>query len=142
MNFENSLKEGFVRNVVKNVNRARSLERSAKQAIDTAKLIPLNDGSLKTILRELYEGLRQYCEAIGFLHGYKFESHESINYFLRDVLKESKVAEKFDRYRKLRNRVNYYGEEIEVESVKGALIEVPEIMKVLSKHLGVREKEK
>lgn len=141
MNFENSLRQGYARRVGRSVNRARSLERSARQAIETAKLIPLNEKSLKTILRELYEGLRQYCEAIGFIEEYKFDSHEVITYFLRDVLKENKIAEKFDRYRKLRNRVNYYGEEIDIETVKEALEEIPKLFDLLEKYLGVRENE-
>jgi len=69
----------------------------------------------KTILRELYEGMREYCEAIGYLRGYKFLDHESIGLFLRDILKEDSLFKRFDRYRKLRNGINYYGEDVELE---------------------------
>jgi hypothetical protein len=47
-------------------------------------------------LRELYEGMREYCEAIGYLRGYKFQDHESITYFLRDILKEQSISMKFE----------------------------------------------
>ncbi len=60
--------------------------------------------------------------------------HESIGYFLRDVLKEQSIYGKFDRYRKLRNGINYYGEDIEVETVKEAIIEIPNIIKELEKY--------
>ena len=134
MNFENSLIERKVKRVIPNKIRASSLFKSSIQAIETAKVIQLNSNTLKSILRELYEGLREYCEAIGYLKGYKFLDHESITYFLRDILKEQSVSIKFDRYRKLRNGINYYGEDIDIETVKEAIIEIPKIIKELEKY--------
>lgn len=134
MNFENSLREGKAKRIIPNKVRALSLIKSSTQAIETAKAISLNANSVKTILRELYEGLREYCEAIGYIKGYKFLDHESIGYFLRDILKEQSIYGRFDRYRKLRNGINYYGEDVEVETVKEAIIEIPKIIKELEKH--------
>ena len=134
MNFENSLMDGKAKKVMPNKIRASSLFKSSIQAIETAKVIQLNPNTLKSILRELYEGLREYCEAIGYLRGYKFLDHESIGYFLRDILKEQSVSVKFDRYRRLRNGINYYGEDIDIETVKEAAIEIPELVKRLEKY--------
>ncbi|MBI2140572.1 hypothetical protein HYU14_06630 [Candidatus Woesearchaeota archaeon] len=41
---------------------------------------------------------------------------------------------KFDRYRKLRNGINYYGENIEIETVKEAVINIPQLVKELEKY--------
>ena len=131
MNFENSLVNGKAKKVVPNTIRASSLFKSSIQAIKTARGIQLNQNTLKSILRELYEGLREYCEAMGYLRGYKFLDHESIGYFLRDILKEQSVSMKFDRYRKLRNGINYYGEDVDIETVKEAIIEIPKLIKEL-----------
>ena len=133
MNFENSLANGKAKKIISHKMRASSIFKSSIQAIETAKIIPLNQNTLKSILRELYEGLREYCEAIGYLRGYKFLDHESIGYFLRDILKEQSVFMKFDRYRKLRNGINYYGEDVDIETVKEAIIEIPELIKELGK---------
>ncbi|MCK4589564.1 MAG: hypothetical protein KAT77_03915 [Nanoarchaeota archaeon] len=134
MNFEFSLNSGKSKKVMPNKIRASSLFKSSIQAIETAKVIPLNTNTSKTILRELYEGLREYCEAIGYLNGYKFLDHESIGFFLRDILKEQSLFKKFDRYRKLRNGINYYGNDIEVETVKEAISEIPKLVKELENH--------
>src|SRR3989344_79379 len=134
MNFENGLIEGKVKKIMSNKIRASSLFNSSIQAIETAKFIQLNNNALKSILRELYEGLREYCEAIGYLKGYKFLDHESITYFLRDFLKEQSISIRFDRYRKLRNGINYYGEDIDIETVKEELIEIPKLIKELEKY--------
>lgn len=134
MNFENSLNEGKAKKVMPNKIRASSLFMSSTQAIETAKVIHLTQNTLKSILRELYEGLREYCEAIGYLKGYKFLDHESITYFLRDILKEEHISKKFDRYRKLRNGINYYGDDVNIETIKEAIIEIPELVKELYKY--------
>ena len=134
MNFENSLIEGKVKKVTPNNIRASSLFKSSIQAIETAKLIQLNQNTLKSVLRELYEGLREYCEAIGYLKGYKFLDHESIGFFIRDILKEQSLFKRFDRYRKLRNGINYYGEDIDIETLKEAVIEIPIMIKELGRY--------
>jgi len=133
MNFENSLVNGKAKKVLPNKIRASSLLKSSIQAVETAIIISLNQNTLKSILRELYEGLRESCEAIGYLRGYKFLDHESIGYFLRDILKEQSLFMKFDRYRKLRNGINYYGKDIDIETVKEAIIEIPKLIKELEK---------
>lgn len=135
MRFEESIKKGFAKEIKKDIIRAKSLIKSCKEAIETANNIKLDEKSLKSVFRELYEGFRQYCEAIGYIKGYKFLSHEAISYFLKDKLNEDKISYIFDRYRKLRNGINYYGESVSKESVIEALKTIPEVIKELSKHI-------
>ena len=134
MNFQENIKEGFAKETKIDIIRAKNLIKSANESIDTAKNIILKNSSLKSIFRELYKGLRQYCEAIGYIKGYKFLSHDSITYFLRDNLKEEIIANKFDRYRKLRNGINYYGDSVSKETVEEAMEEIPKIITILSKY--------
>jgi uncharacterized protein (UPF0332 family) len=133
VSFQDSINDGFSKVVKQDKIRANSLLNSSKQAIITARTIPLNKDSLKSIFRELYEGLRQQLEAIGYLKGYKFNSHECISYFISDILADKKAAIQFDRYRKLRNGINYYGDDIEETTVKEALRDIPILMKRLEK---------
>ena len=135
VNFEQSIREGYAKKVPIDNIRAKSIIVSSKQAIATAKNIAMNKDSLKSIFRELYEGLRQQCEAIGYQKGYKFQTHEAITYFIKDILEENTIANKFDRHRKKRNGINYYGDDIVEETVKEALKEIPELMKELEKHI-------
>ena len=135
MNFKEQINRNQVRIVSVNRNRAKSLIKSSKQAIETAKSIPLKEKTAKTIFRELYEGLREFCEALGYLIGYKFLSHVAITFFIKDILKEDLVSIKFDRYRKLRNGINYYGNNIEIESVETAVSEIPDLISKLEKYI-------
>jgi hypothetical protein len=83
MDFEFSLLSGKAKKAKVNKIRALSLFKSSAEAIKTAKTISLNVTSAKTILRELYEGLREYCEGLGYMQGYKFLDHESIENFAK-----------------------------------------------------------
>ena len=56
-------------------------------------------------------------------------------YFIEEILNEPKLSAKFDRYRKIRNGINYYGDDVSEETVKEALIEIPELMAQLRKHI-------
>ncbi len=131
MSFESLIREGFVKKVPQDVVRAKSLIKSSEQALNTAKIMPFKEETLKTIFRELYESLRQYCEALGYIKGYKFLNHESIANFLDEFLGEKEISLKFDRYRKLRNGINYYGNTIEVQTAKDALLEIPLLWAIL-----------
>ena len=132
MQFENSMRGGYVKRIEKDTLRAKSLIKVADDAlIASTKELEIKEHNYNSILRELYEALRQYCEAIGFLQGYKFESHEVITYFLKEVLKEGRISEKFERYRRLRNGLNYYGRGIAKETAEIAKKEVPEIVNEL-----------
>ncbi|MBS3078603.1 hypothetical protein J4218_00610 [Candidatus Pacearchaeota archaeon] len=134
MNLNYFIEKGDVKRIQIDNIRAKSLIKSSEQTLKSALSIEFNDITIKTIFRELYEGLREYCEAIGFLKGYKFLNHESITYFLDEILSEKDISIKFDRYRKLRNGINYYGNDIEKDTVEGALKEIPKLIKELNKY--------
>ena len=139
MDFKRSLEEGYAKEIKKNKNRAKSLVKSSDASIKTAKIIPINEISLKSIFRELYEGFRECCEALGYSKGYKFLDHESIGFFLRDILNEQIIFKRFDRYRKLRNGINYYGNDIETETVKEAVSEIPKLVQNLQNHYKIQQ---
>ncbi|MBN1376863.1 hypothetical protein JW949_00865 [Candidatus Woesearchaeota archaeon] len=135
MNFGKSTEEGYAKKVPVNTIRAKNLIKSSEQTIKTAKKIILTETTSKTVIRELYEGLREYCEAIGYIKGYKFNSHEVIVYFIEDILKEKSISIKFDRYRKIRNGISYYGNSVNIKTVEKALKEIPMMIKKLTEHI-------
>jgi len=134
-NFKQSIEEGYVKIVSPDRIKAKSLIKSGDEAISSAKKLPFEDTTLKSIIRELYEGLRQYCEALGYLKGYKFLSHEAMTFFIKDVLNEGSLAAKFDRYRKIRNGINYYGDDVSSETVEEALSEIPKLISELKRYI-------
>ena len=136
MFFERAMQKGDVIKVPPDILRAKGLLQASCDAIETALEIPMVEKKYKTILRELYEGLRQYCEAIGYSRGYKFSTHEVIVFFLDEILHEPEISSSFNKYRKLRNGINYYGKDISSDKVKYAKKEIPFLIQKLKKYVS------
>lgn len=104
------LKTGIIRNRQKDLEKIRSMIRSAEINAHVTKTIKLNENSATLIFREIYESIRQIGDAKWWLLGYEPTNHEiSI-----EILKESDIKEKIklnsiDRYKKIRHDINYRG---------------------------------
>ncbi len=91
----------------------------------------------KYVLENAYEAMREAADALLYLHGYKSYSHEaSIAYLSGKGFSESELSE-FDRLRRIRNSIKYYGKGCEQEDAVSALhvagIVIEKIKKMLSK---------
>ncbi|MGM5488097.1 MAG: hypothetical protein ACQESG_04065 [Nanobdellota archaeon] len=58
----------------------------------------------------LYDALRELLEVIE--EGYKIYNHECYTAFLKEILDQPRYAEEFDKLRKIRNGINYYGKTV------------------------------
>ena len=75
-------------------------------------------------------------EAISIIDGFKIYSHEAFTYFLKEKGEEV-LSTKFDRFRKIRNSINYYGKDISIEETKENIEEIKEMIKsLIKKYLG------
>ena len=133
MNFEDFIKRGLVRKASSDIELTKSLISESTKVLVAIKELRLNETTSTVLMRECYETLRQICEAIAVFKGYKIYSHEAITSFLLETLNEREIADSFDRYRKIRNSINYYATSISVEEVKKALVEIPKLIEVLKK---------
>ncbi len=106
---------------------AKSLIAMSENHIDTIKPIEVTDKTASTIMSDYYEALREIIEAICAVKGYKVYSHEAFTYFLKEN-GEGLVAEKFDRFRKIRNSIHYYGKQADKRSVKEDKEEIEKII--------------
>lgn len=134
MKFKESIDLGYVRKVRANKKISKDKYNSALDTLKTIDEIKISEHSANMIYRESYESLRQLCESIGAIYGFKFESHESIKYFLDEILNESNLAKKFDRFRRIRNDINYRGKAVNLETAKKAKEEIKEIIEKLKVH--------
>lgn len=128
MNLQQAIDEGIIIIVPANKARARNLFRTAQDSFDTISQLSVNEKSAKTIIRDLYECLRQFAQAKGYEKGYSFQNHAAIQHFLDEVLGLARAARQFDRFRKLRNGINYYGDSVSVETANDALESIPQMM--------------
>jgi hypothetical protein len=83
-----------------------------------------------------FDILRTVLEAVSVKRGYKIYEHEAFTYLLKEI-GEGQISIRFDRYRKIRNRVNYYGEEVPIEKAREFINDIKKIIDyLLDKYLG------
>ncbi len=137
MRFEDLMKEGKVRKGRPDVSLAKSLVAMSDRQLSFVSGTRLNTDNASPALVSYYEALREICEAICAKEGYKVYSHEAFTLYLKDNLKEDLLAEKFDRLRRLRNQINYYGEPVSLQEAEAAAAQVIGLIASLKrKYLG------
>ena len=130
MRFQDFIESGKVRKGGPDIQLAKSMIKISDNRREAIRAIPITQNSASTIMANFYDCLREIVEAIGAREGYKVYSHEAYTYFLREK-GESLIAEKFDRFRKIRNRINYYGKPIDMASTTAHTAEIEKIIEEL-----------
>ncbi len=133
MNFKDFIRRGLVRKATSDVELAKSLIAESGKILAVIKELKPNDTNSTLLMRECYESFRQICEAIAVYKGYRTYSHEAITAFIAEILNEKEIANSFDRYRKIRNSINYYGTPISLAETQKALAEIPKFIENLKK---------
>lgn len=133
MNFQYFIDNGTARKSKPDIQLTKALISMSNNQIASIEKLEITDITASTIMSNFYEALREIVEAITAKEGYKIYSHEAYTYYLKERGEEL-TAEKFDRFRKIRNRIHYYGKTIEKESVK---MNREEILKII-KHLKAK----
>lgn len=127
MTFKRFIEEGKVRKAKLDLQLVKSLIKTSEKHTKVAKMLEINNITKETVFVMYYEVLRELIEAMAMKDGYKVYSHEAFTFYLREKYNEV-AANKFDRYRKLRNGVNYYGKEIPVDDVKMSVKEIKKLI--------------
>ena len=123
MKFEDFIKNRQIKNTIKDMQLAKSLLSTAEQDLKFFKTLPINNISARKIVSNYYDILRSTLEALASLEGYKVYSHEAFTYYLKENV-EGDTSRKFERLRKIRNSINYYGKEISAEEAKELVNEI------------------
>ncbi len=135
MKFEDFIKQGTVRRASKDKALAESLIKSSKKDLEFLDSLKINENSSRKLMVNYYDVLRSILEAISAMRGYKIYSHEAFTYFLKENGEEL-LSIKFDRFRKIRNSINYYGKDISIDETKENIKEIKiMITKLIKKYL-------
>ena len=118
MKLNDFIKKGLVKKSEKDKSLAKSLIKTSTKDLQFLNTIKINENSARKVISNYYDCLRSIIEAIAVLEGIKSYSHEAFTYYLKENKREDLLAEKFDRFRKIRNGIEYYGKEISIEEAK------------------------
>ncbi len=135
MDWKNCKKASIVKQVSPDINLANSLLKNSLKKLESQELLPLNETTASSKLSLAYDALRELLEALAALKGFKIYNHECYCAFLKEIMNESLLGDKFDEIRKLRNKINYLGKEVTPEESKHATTQIKELIKeIKNKH--------
>ncbi|MDO8661378.1 MAG: hypothetical protein Q7K43_05805 [Candidatus Woesearchaeota archaeon] len=119
--FEDLLNAGQVRKASVDKELAKSLVEQAFRQYAHAEKDTITDENRDFVLSDYYEAVRMLVDALIALSGYKAYSHEATVVFLaKDKDFPPVLSEGFDRMRRLRNDLHYYGKRIEIADAQDA----------------------
>ncbi|GEM_PF-495758 len=141
-NFEIFIQEGDVKEQPSDSNLAKSLVDDSTYRIKYAKNSKLIEENAKYIYENVYESLREAADSILAIKGFKSFSHEaSISFLQRFKNFSADEISEFDRMRKKRNGMKYYGKKCSAAEVKEAAEFAEKLLKKileLYKSLGMK----
>ena len=134
MKFEEALNEGTVIKITPNLERANSLYKSSTKTLLFAENNSLTSENSGVLLSNYYESLIEFLHSIAYKKGFKILDHMSFTYFIEEILFSKSFSVLFDKYRKIRNGVIYYGKEIDINTTKQAIKDIKEMINFLKKN--------
>jgi uncharacterized protein (UPF0332 family) len=137
MDWEECKKRGVVREGTASKEQIGSLIKNSERKLVSCDKLPMERDTASSKVSLMYDSLRILLEVFALKKGYKIYNHECFTSFLGEVLKEQKISEKFDKYRMVRNNLNYYGENIEEDDADEMIKDLKNIRdNVLDKYFG------
>jgi hypothetical protein len=130
MIFNDFLKNGQARKADQDISLVKSLFKNTINDLKYLESQKISVISARKIVVNYYDCLRAILEAIASIDGFKIYQHEAFAYFLKEKGEEA-FSIKFDRFRKIRNRINYYGENISIEEAKDSIGDITKMIQFL-----------
>lgn len=134
MDWKECTYKSIAKEVNQNENLIHSLLNSAEKKLDAEMHLPNTLSEPKICL--VYDALRSILEALALRNGFKIYNHECYTPFLKEVLNESRLGDKFNEFRKLRNAINYYGKDVDENESKEVIKDMKELIEVVQKKLN------
>ncbi len=133
MDWKDCIYRSISKEVKLDKNLVISLLNSADKKLEAEAHLPSTLPEPKICL--IYDALRSILEALALQRGFKIYNHECYTPFLKEILNESALGDKFDEFRKLRNAINYYGKDVSENEAKFIIKEMKEWIKIIQKEL-------
>jgi len=112
--FEYFLNNNEVRKVTPDKELAISLIKDMKERAEKSLLLDVSIFS-KIVFENLYDGLRDFCDALLAIDGFKSYSHQASISYLEKKGFEFSTIEILDQFRYKRNSSKYYGKSLTKE---------------------------
>lgn len=114
----------LVKRISIDINLIDSLKGSSEKKLESANRLNLDETTATSIISLCYESLRELLEALSIKNGFKIYNRECYCAFLNEIIKEENFAALFDKFRKIRNGINYYGKDLSSDDAQNLKQEI------------------
>jgi hypothetical protein len=136
MDWEECVGKNFAKKTSVDKELIKSLTQSSEKRIVSNNRLELDNITAPTKISIAYESLREILEALAIKKGFKIYNHDCFCAFLRDICKDRSSSLDFNRFRIIRNKVNYYGKDVSLEEAKIIIKEIILLRKrIIDNHL-------
>ena len=135
MDLNECYKNGFIKKTKIDKGLIISLIEMSDIKEEIVKTVTINKISISAYLSMSYDSLRETLEAICISKGYKVLNHICLGELLRTLVEDFDFSE-FDRFRYIRNGINYYGTKIDFEQGKEVIGKIFKMKKKLKVYLN------
>ncbi|MBI2584158.1 MAG: hypothetical protein HYW25_05805 [Candidatus Aenigmarchaeota archaeon] len=132
MDLEECFEKGIIKRAIVNEGLIKSLVEMSRIEETTIRIAVINETTISPYVSMAYDSLREILEAICLFHGYKVLSHMCIGELARKLLVDFDYHE-FDRFRYIRNGINYYGKKVELSQGSEIIKKIFEMKNHLTK---------
>ena len=129
MDWKTCVDRRFVKKISSDFELIESLKITSQKRFETAGRLELDDITAGSIITLYYDSLRELLEALAIKEGYKIYNHDCYCSFLKEIMGEETLSSIFDKFRRVRNDINYYGKDLDV---KDALVLVSDLKSLIA----------
>lgn len=122
--WKKAIEESKVIKISPNLERTKSLIIASSRSLEVIKKIELDKKNGFFILTNYYDAILELMHALLYKKGYKVLDHLSISYYIKDVIGNIEFFYIFDKYRKIRNGILYYGKNIDFETAQQGIKDI------------------
>jgi hypothetical protein len=122
-------------NVTRDIAKSKALMDTARGRIAFFDTIKEDEANMNYIFEGYYSSLLETMHALVLSRGFKVENHICLGYYIRDVMKQSRLFYIFDDVRKKRNSLIYYGKQMDADIAKEAISKAKAIILELEKEI-------
>ena len=114
MDWDECMHKRFIKETETDKNLINSLIKSSENKLKSNERLKLDGATASTKISITYDSLREVLGALAIEKGFKIYNHECFCTFLEEVCNHKSFSLEFDKFRKIRNAVNYYGKDIPI----------------------------
>ncbi|NQU79281.1 hypothetical protein HQ545_05955 [Candidatus Woesearchaeota archaeon] len=110
-----------------------SLNISADKRYQTASRLVIDEITAATVFSLYYDCVRELLEALAIKHRFKIYNHDCFCAFLKEVLNKQSIGDKFDRFRKIKNGINYYGKDLDIDTALELITDLKDMIEYVKR---------